>query len=50
MDNDLRNINQAEQETLDGSPATIHDVAGYTNTKFQLGPIKEHGVNGNHLL
>lgn len=45
----LRNLNQQEQETLDGSPSTVRDAAGYVNIKFQCGPVQEHGVNGTSI-
>ena len=37
------------QETLDGSRAHVLDPDGYISLKFQLGPIKEHGVNGTTI-
>ena len=46
MNEALRNLNTVEQETMDGSPATVRDAAGYINIKFQCGPVQEHGVNG----
>lgn len=49
MNDNLRNLNQKQQETLDGSTAAIRDVAGFVNIKFQCGPIKEHGVNGTSI-
>lgn len=49
MNEALRNLNTAAQESLDGSPATARDAAGYIHIKFQLGPIKEHGVNGTSI-
>lgn len=49
MNDSLRNLNQVEQETMDGSPACVRDAAGFINIKFQCGPIKEHGVNGTSI-
>lgn len=49
MNDVLRNLNQQAQESLDGSPATARDAAGYVNIKFQCGPIQEHGVNGTSI-
>lgn len=38
-----------EQEKKDGSPAHIVSKDGFINIKFQLGPIKEVGVNGTQI-
>ena len=49
MNDELRELNTGQQETMDGSPALIKDVAGYVNIKFQCGPIPEFGVNGTSI-
>lgn len=49
MNEQLRNLNAKDQETLDGSPSTVRDAAGYINIKFQAGPVQEHGVNGTSI-
>ena len=49
MNKQLKNLNSEAQESMDGSAATIRDAAGYINVKFQLGPVKEHGVNGTSI-
>ena len=49
MNEALRNLNQEEQETMDGSPACVRDAAGYINIKFQCGPVQEQGVNGTSI-
>lgn len=49
MNETLRNLNDEQQETLDGSPATVRDAAGFINIKFQCGPVAEHGVNGTSI-
>jgi len=42
--NDLKNLTEQEQEKLDGSRAHIQN--SHIDIKFQLGPVKEHGING----
>lgn len=49
MNDQLRNLNQEQQETMDGSPACVRDAAGYINIKFQCGPVQEHSVNGTSI-
>jgi len=38
-------MTQQEQEVMDGTPSLI-EMPGGTRIKFQLGPVKEVGVNG----
>lgn len=45
----LQNLNPVDQEKLDGTAANVTDAEGYIHIKFQLGPIKEHGVNGTTI-
>ena len=45
----LRNLNDEGQTAMDGSPATVRDSAGFISIKFQLGPVKEKGVNGTSI-
>uniref|UniRef100_A0A6M3L014 Putative structural protein n=1 Tax=viral metagenome TaxID=1070528 RepID=A0A6M3L014_9ZZZZ len=40
---------EQKQIDMDGSPPMISDVDGYVSIKFQLGPIKEVGVNGTTI-
>lgn len=49
MNSELRNLNDEKQEAMDGSSATVRDAAGYINIRFQLGPVKEKGVNGTSI-
>jgi hypothetical protein len=47
--NNLTNLDPTAQETLDGTSALVTDTDGYIKIKFQLGPIREHGVNGTNI-
>jgi len=49
MNDELRGLNDTEQQAMDGSPAAVRDAAGYINIKFQCGPVKEKGVNGTSI-
>lgn len=49
MNDALRNLNQEQQECMDGSPAAVRDAAGFINIKFQCGPVQECGVNGTSI-
>ena len=44
MSEEMSDLTPEAQEKLDGSPA--HIVEDFVDIKFQMGPIKEHGVNG----
>jgi hypothetical protein len=49
LNEELRNLNDEKQTAMDGSSATISDAAGFIHVKFQLGPVKEKGVNGTSI-
>lgn len=44
----LQNLSPTAQESLDGSVALV-EPNEHIRLKFQLGPIKEHGVNGTTI-
>ena len=40
---------EIKQEVVDGSSSIVKDDRGFVSLKFQLGPLKENGINGTTI-